>query len=62
MTAATVRGPWAPGQKDPGQACDDSAVAGLVARARCGDRQAWDKLVERYAPLSWSICRKYRLG
>jgi RNA polymerase sigma factor (sigma-70 family) len=37
-------------------------VAGLVARARGGDRQAWDALVERYAPLIWSICRKYRLG
>jgi RNA polymerase sigma factor (sigma-70 family) len=24
--------------------------------------QAWDALVERYAPLIWSICRKYRLG
>jgi RNA polymerase sigma factor (sigma-70 family) len=33
-----------------------------VARARGGDRQAWDALVERYAPLIWSICRKYRLG
>jgi RNA polymerase sigma factor (sigma-70 family) len=34
----------------------------LVARARSGDRQAWDALVERYAPLIWSICRKHRLG
>jgi RNA polymerase sigma factor (sigma-70 family) len=41
---------------------DDCGVAGLVARARGGDRQAWDALVERYAPLIWSICRKYRLG
>ena len=41
---------------------DDSGVAGLVARARGGDRQAWDALVERYAPLIWSICRKYRLA
>jgi RNA polymerase sigma factor (sigma-70 family) len=24
--------------------------------------QAWDALVERYAPLIWSICRKYQLG
>src|ERR1700722_11083353 len=45
------------------QDLDDSAgVAGLVARAGGGDRQAWDALVERYAPLIWSICRKYRLG
>jgi len=24
--------------------------------------QAWDALVERYAPLIWSICRLHRLG
>jgi RNA polymerase sigma factor (sigma-70 family) len=33
-----------------------------VARARGGDKRAWDALVERYAPLIWSICCKYRLG
>jgi RNA polymerase sigma factor (sigma-70 family) len=32
-----------------------------VTRARNDDRQAWDELVERYAPLIWSICRRYRL-
>ena len=41
---------------------DDLSVAELVARARHGDQQAWDALVERYAPLVWSICRGYRLG
>ena len=40
----------------------DSAVSDLVARARNGDKQAWDALVERYAPLIWSICRRHRLG
>jgi RNA polymerase sigma factor (sigma-70 family) len=40
----------------------DCSVSDLVARARSGDRQAWDALVERYAPLIWSICRKHRLG
>ena len=34
----------------------------LVMRARNGDEPAWAALVERYAPLIWSICRKYRLG
>jgi RNA polymerase sigma factor (sigma-70 family) len=34
----------------------------LVTRARHGDQQAWDALVERYAPLVWSICRRYRLS
>jgi len=40
---------------------DGSLVAGLVLRARDGDKQAWDALVERYAPLVWSICRRHRL-
>ena len=38
------------------------AAADLVARARNGDKQAWDALVERYAPLIWSICRRHGLG
>src|SRR5262249_12709881 len=37
-------------------------VADLVTRARTGDKQAWDTLVERYAPLIWSICGRYRLS
>jgi RNA polymerase sigma factor (sigma-70 family) len=36
-------------------------VATLVMRARNGDQLAWDALVERYAPLIWSLCRRYRL-
>jgi RNA polymerase sigma factor (sigma-70 family) len=40
---------------------DDSPVAALVARARDGDKDAWDAIVDRYAPLIWSICRRYRL-
>ncbi len=40
----------------------DPVVIDLVARVRNGDRQAWDALVERYAPLTWSICRRHRLG
>ena len=37
-------------------------VTDLVTRARNGDKQAWDALVERYAPLVWSICRRHQLG
>jgi RNA polymerase sigma factor (sigma-70 family) len=37
-------------------------LTALVTGARNGDKQAWDELVERYAPLIWSICRRYRLG
>jgi RNA polymerase sigma factor (sigma-70 family) len=39
----------------------DRSVTDLVTRARNGDKQAWDALAERYAPLVWSICRRYRL-
>jgi RNA polymerase sigma factor (sigma-70 family) len=50
-----------------GQATTSTVHAGplvidLVTRARMGDKQSWDALVERYAPLIWSICSKYRLG
>jgi RNA polymerase sigma factor (sigma-70 family) len=38
-----------------------SEVMLLVRRAASGDRSAWDRLVDRYAPLVWSICRRYRL-
>jgi RNA polymerase sigma factor (sigma-70 family) len=37
-------------------------VTDLVVRARDGDQRAWDAIVERYAPLVWSICRRYRLS
>ena len=36
-------------------------VTDLVTRARDGQKQAWDALVERYAPLIWSICRRHRV-
>jgi RNA polymerase sigma factor (sigma-70 family) len=36
-------------------------VTGLVTCAANGDQRAWDSLVERYAPLVWSICRRYQL-
>jgi RNA polymerase sigma factor (sigma-70 family) len=41
---------------------DDPPVTGLVARATAGDQQAWDALVDRYAPLVWAICRRHQLG
>jgi RNA polymerase sigma factor (sigma-70 family) len=41
---------------------DAPSVDDLVTRARNRDKQAWDALVERYAPLIWSICRKHRLN
>ena len=41
---------------------DDPSVIALVERAMNGDRNAWNDVVERYAPLVWSICTRYRLN
>ena len=40
---------------------DHLPVTALVTRAKNGDKQAWEELVDRYTPLIWSICRRYRL-
>jgi RNA polymerase sigma factor (sigma-70 family) len=40
---------------------NDPQVIDLVIRARNGDRSAWEALVDRYSPLTWSICRRYQL-
>jgi RNA polymerase sigma factor (sigma-70 family) len=45
-----------------GPTAGEAPVADLVMRARNGDQRAWDAIVERYAPLVWSICRRYRLS
>ncbi len=47
---------------DEGPVRSDPSVTDLVTRARGGEQQAWDALVERYAPLVWAICRRYRLS
>ena len=54
--------PCSAARRDASQVRDDSVVTDLVAGARNGDKQAWDALVERYAPLIWSICRRHRLS
>ena len=41
---------------------ENSPTADLVSRANDGDTGAWHALVERFAPLIWSICRSYGLG
>jgi len=48
--------------EQPGPGRDDPFIRDLVSRARNGDKQAWDALVNRYAPLIWSICRRYALA
>jgi RNA polymerase sigma factor (sigma-70 family) len=40
---------------------DDLPVFDLATRARNGEKQAWDTIVERYSPLTWSICRRHQL-
>ena len=40
---------------------DDPSVIALVDRVAKGDQEAWNELIERYAPLVWSICTRYRL-
>jgi RNA polymerase sigma factor (sigma-70 family) len=62
MTAATTTcAPYEPAPGSAVRARDDSVVTGLVARARSGETQAWNELVERYAPLISAICRRHRL-
>ena len=46
---------------EAGPVTGHAPVADLVMRARDGDQRAWDAIVERYAPLVWAICRRYRL-
>ena len=54
--------PLRPARREDGPAMrDDSPVTALVSRAQAGDKRAWDAIVVRYAPLIWSICRRYRL-
>lgn len=41
---------------------DDPSVVALVTRAAGSDERAWHELVDRYAPLVWSICVRYQLS
>jgi RNA polymerase sigma factor (sigma-70 family) len=41
---------------------DDLSSATLVTRAAAGDAGAWEEIVDRYAPLVWSICRRFQLS
>lgn len=45
-----------------GPLMSDDSVITLVARARDGDHQAWNEIVDRYAPLVWSVCGRYGLA
>ncbi|MGH3259226.1 MAG: RNA polymerase sigma factor [Streptosporangiaceae bacterium] len=41
---------------------DDPSVIAMVTRAAGSDQSAWNEIVERYAPLVWSICSRFRLS
>ena len=41
---------------------DDPSVVTLVSRVGEGDQDAWNELIERYAPLVWSICGRCQLS
>jgi RNA polymerase sigma factor (sigma-70 family) len=43
------------------QGVDSSEVASLVRRAADGDRQAWERLVDKFARLIWSITVEFKL-
>src|SRR5579872_5677610 len=50
------------GRREPMPAMrDDPTVIALVTRAVNSDKDAWNEIVERYAPLVWSICARYQL-
>ena len=40
----------------------EQSVPALVERALAGDESAWNAIVDRYAPLLWSVCRRFGLS
>jgi RNA polymerase sigma factor (sigma-70 family) len=40
----------------------DDPVPGWVRAAAAGDARAWEKIVDRYTGLLWSICRAHRMS
>ena len=55
LKASRIRVPGPAGHDDP-------AAVALCTRAAAGDKGAWDEIVERYAPMVWSICTGFRLN
>src|SRR5690348_11718987 len=55
LKASRIRVPGLAGHYDP-------AAAALCTRAAAGDQGAWDDIVERYAPMVWSICTRFGLS
>lgn len=40
----------------------EAEMADLLERAAAGDQSAWSRIVDRYAPLVWSVARSFRLS
>ena len=40
----------------------EAEMAELLGRAAAGDQSAWVRIVDRYAPLVWSVARSFRLS
>lgn len=40
----------------------DPTVIALVQRVITGDQEAWNEIIDRYAPLVWAICLRYQLS
>ncbi len=57
IPAGTTVAPTASAARSTG-----SDVASLVTRAAAGDREAWDRLVDRFASMVWAIARAHRLS
>jgi hypothetical protein len=56
--AAASRGPVRPPRQDADPMRSHPPVTDLVMRAADSDQQTSDALIERHAPLTWSICRR----
>ena len=41
---------------------EDVSVATLVDCAARGDSSAWNSLIDRFAPLVWGVCMRYKLS
>jgi RNA polymerase sigma factor (sigma-70 family) len=44
------------------RAAEEESVTALVTRAAAGDSGAWNRIIDRYAPLVYAICARYRLS
>jgi len=49
------------GRPAPTALARPASLAAMVNCAAAGDRDAWDWIVERYAPLVYATCQRYRL-